>query len=90
MSLNTRITRYSLTTTAQSIAIGSGSSKVILQALDSDIGLAYDEGNFAANIYFTISAGSTIILDQPVPSATQLVYVRTLTASTGVLEVWIN
>ena len=90
MSLNTRITRYNLSTTAQSIALGSGSSKVLLQALDSDIALAYDEQDFSNNIYFTIPAGSMIILDQPIPSARQLVFVRTLTASSGTFEVWIN
>lgn len=90
MSLNTRITRYGLTTTALAIALGSGDSKVILQAIDSDVAIAYDEQGFANNIYFTIPAGSTIILDQPIPSASQLVYVRTFAAASGVLEVWIN
>ena len=88
MSLNTRITRYTVTTAALGISIGSGKSKVILQAGDADIYMAYDPLDFDNEKYFTVQAGTSIILDQPVPSQTQLVYVQS--TGTTTLEVWIT
>lgn len=84
------MTRYNLTNSPYSISIGSGNAKVIIQALDVDMVIAYDEMDFDSDNYFTIGAGSTLILDQPVPSATQLLWVRTLVAATGIVEVWIT
>ena len=72
-----------------SISLGSGQSKVILQAGSEDVLLAYDENNFNTDNYFTLQAGTSIILDQPVPQQSQLVYAITL-AGTAVLEVWIT
>ena len=86
--LNRRMSRYNVSTNTLALDLGSGASKVILKAGVADILLAYDSQNFSNNQYFTLEAGSTLILDQPVPSQNQLVYVYSLAAS--VLEVWIS
>jgi len=83
-----RITRYTIGTAAVPISLGSGASKVIFQAGDADVFIAYDEGNFDINQYFTILAGSTLILDQPIPDQDELIYVKSNSSST--IEVWIT
>jgi len=88
MQYNTRMSRYDVSTTSLALDLGSGASKVILKAGAADIRIAYDYQNFSNNQYFTLEAGTTLILDQPVPTQSQLVYVYSLAAS--VLEVWIT
>ena len=88
MPLNTRMTRYTMSSTAREISFSSGIGKVILQAGNADIFIAYNLGDFDIDRFFTLTAGSTIVLDQPVPSQNELLYVKS--NSTTILEVWIT
>ena len=88
MPLNARITRYTLSTSPLEISIASSTGKVILQAGDSDIFIAYNYNDYDADRFFTLPANSTLVLDQPVPSQNNLMYVKS--NSTPVLEVWIT
>ena len=83
-----RITRYSIGTSALSISLGSGASKIIFQAGDADVFIAYDESDFDINQFFTILAGSTLVLDQPIPNQDELIYVKANSSTT--IEVWIT
>ena len=88
MPLESRITRYTLSTTALEISIASGNGKTILQAGDADIFIAYNLSDFDIDRFFTLTAGTSLVLDQPVPSQNTLMYFKS--NSTPVLEVWIT
>tara|TARA_R110000851_G_scaffold149041_2_gene289540 strand:+ start:118 stop:390 length:273 start_codon:yes stop_codon:yes gene_type:complete len=88
MPLNARMTRYTITTSPLEISLSSGNGKTILQGGVANAYLAYNLSDFDIDRFFTLTAGSTLVLDQPVPSQNELIYVKA--DSTTILEVWIS
>ena len=88
MPLNSRMTRYTITTSPLEISLSSGNGKTILQGGVANTYLAYNLSDFDIDRFFTLTAGSTLVLDQPVPSQNELLYVKG--ESTTILEVWIT
>ena len=81
-----RMNRYTLDATALSLSLPSSFQKIIFQAGAKAIFFMYNSEGYAASEYFTLAAGTTLILDQPVGFPDSFM-VRTL-SDEGTLEVW--
>ena len=81
-----RMNRYTLSATPLSLSLPSSFQKIIFHAGSEDIFFMYNQEGYGGSEYFTLAAGTTLILDQPVGFPDSL-FVRVL-SDEGSLEIW--
>lgn len=82
-----RIQRLSLTSTATGIDL-TASGKVLLRVSGGDVRIGLDPVRMTAGEYFTLTDGTSLVLDQPVSLGGELHYFAAVTTAT--VEVWIT
>ena len=88
MKGTSNIQRYTLAT-GDVIAVGVSAASRIMLRVTEDTKVSLDEGRIGSN-YFTLEAGSTIILDPPNCISGYFLWFGLASASSGVLEVWLQ
>jgi len=88
MSGTSNIQRYNLSS-GEVIAVGASSASRVLLRVTEDTKVALDEGRIDTN-YFTILGGQTVILDPPNLVQGYFLWFELVSASSGVLEVWLQ
>lgn len=86
--ISSNIERYTLAT-GQTVAVGQASARRIMIRVTEDTRVALDQGRIDSS-YFTIQGGTTIILDPPNVIGNYFLWFELDSASTGVLEVWLQ
>jgi len=88
--LTNNIQRYTLSSATDTVAVGTGAASRILLRASEDVRLALDEQYLTTDNYFTIAAGSTLVLDPPNFTSGYFLWFRLDSATTGTLEVWLQ
>ena len=88
MKGTSNIQRYNLAT-GDVIAVGVSAASRIMLRVSEDTKVALDEGRIDSN-YFTLLGGQTIILDPPNCISGYFLWFELASASSGVLEVWLQ
>ena len=86
--ISSNIERYTLAT-GQTVAVGQAFARRIMIRVTEDTRVSLDEGRIDSS-YFTIQAGTTIILDPPNVIGNYFLWFQLDSAATGVLEVWLQ
>lgn len=82
------ITRYTFGSASDVIEVAVGAATRVMIRVSETTRVSYDSGTITTN-YFTLNAG-TLILDPPNLLNDGFLYFRLDSASSGVLEVWLQ
>jgi hypothetical protein len=82
------ITRYTLSSGTQVVPVAVGAASRVIIRVSETTRIANDEGELSSN-YFTMNAG-TMVLDPPNLLNDGFLYFRLDSATSGIVEVWLQ